>query len=104
MENIVENETNYTNIVIAAGDSSAQVKKSADYVCTGENDHETIQTAIDSIKDTGGIISLTEGTIVSCINGQNVTLTGTIRSDDENPVVVSGTDVDISSLDITCLK
>ncbi|MDD4363734.1 MAG: right-handed parallel beta-helix repeat-containing protein [Atribacterota bacterium] len=66
--------------MVAASDSSEEIKASADYVCIGENDHETIQTAINSIAETGGTISLTEGTFYlatdTYITGNNIIFEG----------------------------
>lgn len=66
--------------VVAASNSSDEVKVSADYVCKGENDHETIQEAINSIAESGGTITLTEGTFYlaadTYITGNNIIFEG----------------------------
>lgn len=50
------------SILIAASDAEEDVKNTANYVCTGVDDHLIIQEAINSIAYTGGTITLTEGT------------------------------------------
>ncbi|MDD5419767.1 MAG: hypothetical protein PHV57_07980, partial [Methanomicrobiaceae archaeon] len=48
-------------LVVAAQDSSAAAKAEADYVCTGENDHQVIQQALNAVPS-GGDVLLLEGT------------------------------------------
>ena len=47
--------------VVAASDSPARVKRKADYVCDGVDDQIEIQTAIDSLGDSGGKVVLLKG-------------------------------------------
>jgi hypothetical protein len=47
------------SIVVAASDSSAKAKASADYVCDGTNDEVTIQAAIDSLPTTSTTVYTT---------------------------------------------
>jgi hypothetical protein len=49
-------------VAVAAADASASSKAKADYVCTGVDDDVTIQTAIDSLASTFGLVWLSEGT------------------------------------------
>lgn len=66
--------------VVAADNSSSKIKDEADYICTGENDQEIIQEAIDSVKNTGGIVRLKEGVFHLSdnifINGNNIIFEG----------------------------
>jgi hypothetical protein len=47
--------------VIAASNASEKSKQGADYVCTGENDQNTINLALGALPAGGGKIQLTEG-------------------------------------------
>ena len=47
--------------IVAASDASAESKAKAHYVCSGANDQNTIEQAINDLPATGGIIFLTEG-------------------------------------------
>ena len=59
----IEDYAQHTSTVfVAAANARAESKSGADYVCTGTNDEETIQAAINSIVSTGGVIQLSEGT------------------------------------------
>ncbi len=50
-------------VVIAASDTlPANIKFSADYICSGTNDQNTIKSAINSLSDNGGKIILLNGT------------------------------------------
>jgi hypothetical protein len=51
----VDTITRSATIVIAASDSSAKSKAQADYVCTGTNDHITINAAIATLPTTGNV-------------------------------------------------
>lgn len=48
-------------LTVAAGDSSAAARASADYVCDGVNDQQEIQAALNALPATGGEVILTEG-------------------------------------------
>ena len=48
--------------VVAASDAPAHVKRQADYVCDGTDDHVEILAAIAALPAGGGIVSLTTGT------------------------------------------
>ncbi len=50
------------NTIVAASDSSAADKASADYVCDGVNDHVEIQAALNALPSSGGVVLLTSGT------------------------------------------
>lgn len=71
-------------IVIAASNSSARSKRSADYVCDGIEDDIEIQTAINQLSTLGGKLILLEGTfnirnqIYPCSN-INIELYGTLK-------------------------
>lgn len=49
-----------SSITIAASNSPATAKREATYICTGTDDQETIQTAIDQLT-TGGRIQFSRG-------------------------------------------
>lgn len=66
-------------LVVAASNSFAAGKAAADYVCTGVNDHTTINSAITALGATGGKVVLLEGqfAIAASINlPSNVSLEG----------------------------
>lgn len=46
---------------VAASDALDIVKAQADYVCTGSDDQNTIQSALDALPDGGGWVSLSQG-------------------------------------------
>ncbi len=48
--------------IVAASDSSAADKASANYVCDGVNDHVKIQAALNALPSSGGVVLLTSGT------------------------------------------
>ena len=48
--------------VVAASDAPAHVKRQADYVCDGTDDHVEIQAAIDALPTYGGTVYVTGGT------------------------------------------
>ncbi|WP_214020432.1 CARDB domain-containing protein [Methanoculleus sp.] len=50
------------NTIVAASDSSAADKASADYICDGVNDHVEIQAALNALPSSGGVVLLTSGT------------------------------------------
>lgn len=59
----IEDYAQHTSTVfVAAANARAESKSGADYICTGTNDEETIQAAINSIVSTGGVVQLSEGT------------------------------------------
>ena len=62
IENLGSNIQHTVTVFVAASDASFKSKSGADYVCTGTNDEETIQDAIDSLPSVGGIVQLSEGT------------------------------------------
>jgi parallel beta-helix repeat protein len=70
-------------IIVAASDSSAQDKKSANYKCDGKNDQNEIQSAVKKLPAAGGIVQLVAGTYylssqVNVVDGKNnVTIQGT---------------------------
>lgn len=45
----------HSRVVVAAANSSPESKEKAHLVCTGENDHKTIQFALDSLEVTGSL-------------------------------------------------
>ncbi len=49
-------------ITVAASDSSAAVRASADYLCDGVNDQQEIQAALAALPASGGEVVLTAGT------------------------------------------
>lgn len=49
-------------IIVAASDSTDIEKKAAKYVCSGVNDEQVLQAAIDSLAGRGGTIHLCRGT------------------------------------------
>ena len=51
----------FGTVNIAAHDSTADDKLRADYICTGTNDEQIIQAAIDSFGDKSGIVQLANG-------------------------------------------
>lgn len=55
---------NYTKItvIVAASNSSDADKSVAKYVCTGTDDQDTIQTALDDVSNLGGTLHLCTGT------------------------------------------
>jgi parallel beta-helix repeat protein len=66
-------------LVVAASNSSAAGKASADYVCTGTNDHTVINSAITALGTNAGKVVLLEGlfAIAASINlPSNVSLEG----------------------------
>ena len=70
----IEDYAQHTSTVfVAASDASAKSKSVADYICTGTNDEETIQDAVDSLPSVGGIVQLSEGTFVFSNNISNAT-------------------------------
>lgn len=70
----IEDYAQHTSTVfVAASDASAKSKSGADYICTGTNDEETIQDAVDSLPSVGGIVQLSEGTFVFSNNISNAT-------------------------------
>ena len=71
----IEDYAQHTSTVfVAASDASAKSKSGADYICTGTNDEETIQDAVDSLPSVGGIVQLSEGTFVFSNNISNATV------------------------------
>lgn len=48
-------------VTVAASNSSLTAKAAADYVCTGTNDQTIIQTAIDTLATTGGVVRFAIG-------------------------------------------
>ncbi len=48
--------------IVAASDSSAADKASANYVCDGVHDHVKIQAALNALPSSGGVVLLTSGT------------------------------------------
>lgn len=66
------NKGRSVTVIVAAHNANETTKISADFVCTGIDDQETIQLAIDSIKDSGGVVSLSEGVFnVNATQGPN---------------------------------
>lgn len=69
-------------VVVAASDSKH--KEAADYVCTGNNDQDTIMEAINSLPSYGGTVQLLEGNYHNSksivIERENVTLEGAGRA------------------------
>ncbi len=59
---IHENMVRTATYVVAASDAPAHVKRQADYVCDGTDDHVEIQAAIDALPDAGGVVELSTGT------------------------------------------
>ncbi|MDD3932238.1 MAG: hypothetical protein PHP55_00105 [Methanoculleus sp.] len=55
------NATQAPRITVAASDSSAAARASADYLCDGVNDQQEIQAALDALPAAGGEVVLTEG-------------------------------------------
>ncbi len=49
-------------VTVAASDSSAAVRASADYLCDGVNDQQEIQAALAALPASGGEVVLTAGT------------------------------------------
>ena len=49
-------------MTVAASDSSAAARASADYLCDGVDDQQEIQAALNALPATGGEVVLTEGT------------------------------------------
>lgn len=71
--------------LIAASDSSADVKSKADYVCDGSQDQVEIQTAINAAQlEGGGVIQLSEG---SFNLSSPIIINGTTNED--NPLTVT---------------
>lgn len=62
LKSVSSNVQRPVTVFVAAANARAESKSGADYVCTGTNDEETIQAAINSIVSTGGVIQLSEGT------------------------------------------
>ena len=50
--------SDHIDVIVAASNSSADAKEAADYICTGTNDQNTIQTAVNSAD---GAVVLAEG-------------------------------------------
>ncbi|NLA39084.1 MAG: hypothetical protein GX882_06855 [Methanomicrobiales archaeon] len=59
---VVPPEVPGPTIVVAAGDSSPASKDRADIVCSGIDDHRSIQAAFDSLPPSGGTVALSGGT------------------------------------------
>ena len=77
---IHENMVRTTTYVVAASDAPDHVKRQADYVCDGVDDHVEIQAAIDSLSNGGNII-ITQGTytiseILTLSSMSDITITG----------------------------
>lgn len=53
--------TQLPRIIVAANDSGAAARASADYICDGVDDQQEIQAALDALPATGGEVALTEG-------------------------------------------
>ncbi len=71
--------------LIAAADSSANVKSKADYVCDGSADQVEIQTAINAAQlEGGGVIQLSEGSFAL---STPIIINGTTNED--NPLTVT---------------
>jgi hypothetical protein len=98
---IYENMVRTATYVVAASDAPDHVKRQADYVCDGVDDHEEIQAAIDATPS--GIVLL-RGTFninqtISILGHSNFTLQGgeatIIRDADMNDpaIVISSTDL-----------
>ncbi|MGE0757640.1 MAG: hypothetical protein AB7F89_10280 [Pirellulaceae bacterium] len=59
-----------STVVVAAADAPEHVKKAADAVCTGTDDHLVINAAIASLPEIGGRLHLTGGSYrIGAING-----------------------------------
>jgi hypothetical protein len=82
-------------IVVAASGASAKIKAGADYVCTGTNDQNTINSAISSVASAGGTVRLSAGTFTISapvtITASSISLEGTGVSTKLN--VPEGTDI-----------
>ena len=52
--------TQLPRIIVAANDSGAAARASADYICDGVDDQQEIQAALDALPATGGEVALTE--------------------------------------------
>lgn len=66
------NKGRSVTVIVAAHNAKETTKISADFVCNGVDDQITIQRAIDSIKDSGGVVSLSEGVFnVNATQGAN---------------------------------
>lgn len=68
-------------IIIAASDASDNMKGAADYVCTGSSDHLKLTAAISALPESGGTITLSEGTFHFALNSivnvpSNVSIVG----------------------------
>lgn len=66
-------------VTVAASDSSAAARASADYLCDGVNDEQEVQAALNALPATGGEVVLTEGTFRCAENivmPSNTTLIG----------------------------
>jgi hypothetical protein len=66
--------TRSATIVIAASDSSAKSKAQADYVCTGTNDHITINAAIATLPTTGNVTIPGASEVLEANQGGNILL------------------------------
>ena len=73
LKSVSSNVQRPVTVFVAASDASAKSKSGADYICTGTNDEETIQDAVDSLPSVGGIVQLSEGTFVFSNNISNAT-------------------------------
>ena len=73
LKSVSSNVQRPVTVFVAASDASAKSKSGADYICTGTNDEETIQDAVDSLPSVGGIVQLCEGTFVFSNNISNAT-------------------------------
>lgn len=61
-----------STLLVAAATASAKIKARADYICTGTNDQEIIQAAIDSLGAAGGTVLLSDGNFFVKKNSQSV--------------------------------
>ncbi len=58
-------------ITVCASNSGEKSKAAADFICTGDKDHLTIQAAIDALPESGGRVLLMEGDYILNAVGQS---------------------------------
>lgn len=104
-------------IIVAASDSPASWRQRAKYVCDGSDDDAKIQSAIDSLPASGGVVKLSEGIFnfsSGVTLGSNITIEGasgmrtTIHRTAANVAVrlftATGSDLEDNAVKHVCIR
>ncbi len=88
VDSILSNTGNSYNLLIAASDSPANIKRVADVVCTGVSDQVIINTAIAGISISGGRVKLSAGNYY-CTGSINISKSNLVLEGDRDGTIIN---------------